>query len=620
MCGFCGFTGQTQNNQQVISDMMQKIIHRGPDSEGIHSDEYVTLGFRRLSLIDLESGSQPMYNEDKSVVIVFNGEIYNYVELHDKLVKKGHTFKTQSDTETLVHAYEQYGPDMFKHLRGMFAFVIYDYNKNRIFGARDFFGIKPFYYSVINNNLLFGSEIKSFLAYPEFKKELNETALENYLTFQYSVLQETFFKGVYKLSPGHYFTFQNGKIDIKKYWSPYFSYDNQSETNYIDEINDIIKNSIRIHQISDVEIGSFLSSGVDSSFITACYGGEKTFTVGFDYDKYNEIDYAKRLSEELGKTNIDKLITTDEYWQIIPKIQYHMDEPLADPSAVALYFVSNLASKYVKACLSGEGADEFFGGYNIYMEPMDLYITKFIPRFIRKFMAWLVKKIPFSFKGKNFIIRASQTIEERFIGNAKIFSKEEREKILKNPTGNYPPRSITSKYYSDALAYDDITKMQYLDINLWLVGDILLKADKMSMANSLEIRVPYLDKKVFEIASSLPTTYRVKKIATKYAFRKAAQLHLPSRVSNKKKLGFPIPIRIWLRDEKYYSIIKNAFESEVAQKYFNVDEIIKLLDEHKNNLKCDNSRKIWTVYTFIVWYNQFFNTREENVYDYTNQK
>lgn len=615
MCGFCGFTGQTQNNQQIISDMMQKIIHRGPDSEGIHSDEYVTLGFRRLSLIDLESGSQPMYNEDKSVVIVFNGEIYNYVELHDELVKKGHTFKTQSDTETLVHAYEQYGLDMFKHLRGMFAFVIYDYNKNRIFGARDFFGIKPFYYSVINKNLLFGSEIKSFLAYPEFKKELNETALENYLTFQYSVLPETFFKGVYKLSPGHYFTFQNGKLDIKKYWSPYFSYDNQSETNYIDEINDVIKNSIRIHQISDVEIGSFLSSGVDSSFITACYGGEKTFTVGFDYDKYNEIDYAKRLSEELGKTNIDKLITTDEYWQILPKIQYHMDEPLADPSAVALYFVSNLASKYVKACLSGEGADEFFGGYNIYMEPMDLYITKFIPRFIRKFMAWLVKKIPFSFKGKNFIIRASQTIEERFIGNAKIFSKEEREKILKNPTGNYLPQSITSKYYSDALAYDDITKMQYLDINLWLVGDILLKADKMSMANSLEIRVPYLDKKVFEIASSLPTNYRVKKIATKYAFRKAAQLHLPPRVSNKKKLGFPIPIRIWLRDEKYYSIIKNAFESEVAQKYFNVDEMIKLLDEHKNNLKCDNSRKIWTVYTFIVWYNQFFNTREEKVYE-----
>lgn len=618
MCGFCGFTGQTQNNQKVISDMMKKIIHRGPDSEGIHTDEYITLGFRRLSFIDLDRGSQPMYNENKSIVIVFNGEIYNYVELHDELTKKGHTFKTQSDTETLVHAYEQYGSDMFKHLRGMFAFVIFDYNKKRIFGARDFFGIKPLYYSIINNEIIFGSEIKSFLPYPGFKKELNETALENYLTFQYSVLPETFFKDVYKLSPGHYFTFQNGKLDIKKYWSPYFSYDSQPETNYIDEINDVVKNSVCAHQISDTEVGSFLSSGVDSSFITACYSGEKTFTVGFDYDKYNEIDYAQKLSDELDKKNISKIISTDEYWSVLPKIQYHMDEPLADPSAVALYFVSNLASKHVKTCLSGEGADELFGGYNIYMEPMDLYITKIIPKFIRKFMAWLVKKIPYSFKGKNFIIRASQTVEERFIGNAKIFSQTERENILKFPTGNYPPQSITMKYYGDALAYDDITKMQYLDINLWLVGDILLKSDKMSMANSLEIRVPYLDKKVFEVASNLPTTYRVKKIATKYAFRKAAEKHLPHRISSKKKLGFPVPIKIWLRDKKYYSIIKEAFESDAAQKYFNVDEIIKLLEEHKNNTKCDNSRKIWTIYTFIVWYNQFFNTREEKNYDYTN--
>lgn len=607
MCGFCGFTGQTYNNQKIISDMMQKIIHRGPDSYGIHSDENITLGFRRLGLIDLNTGGQPMYNENKSIVIVFNGEIYNYLELHDELVKKGHTFHTQSDTETLIHAYEQYGINMFKYLRGMFAFVIYDYNKKRIFAARDFFGIKPLYYTIIDNEILFGSEIKSFLVHPNFKKKLNEVALENYLTFQYSVLPETFFKNVYKLSPGHYFTFQDGKLDIKKYWAPFFSYNNQSETNYIDEINNIVKNSVHVHQTSDVEVGSFLSSGVDSSFITACYSGDKTFTVGFDYDKYNEISYAEKLSNELDKKNISKVITTEEYWQSLPKIQYHMDEPLADPSAVALYFVSNLASKYVKTCLSGEGADEFFGGYNIYMEPMDLYITKIIPRFIRKFLARLVKKIPFAFKGKNFIIRASQTVEERFIGNAKIFSQSEREKILKRPTGQYPPESITAKYYSQALAYDDITKMQYIDINLWLVGDILLKADKMSMANSLELRVPYLDKKVFDVAASLPTNYRVKKIATKYAFRKAAQLHLPQKVSNKKKLGFPVPIKIWLRDPKYYSIIRKAFESDAAKKYFNVDQILKLLNDHKDNPKCDNSRKIWTVYSFIVWYEQFFN-------------
>lgn len=627
MCGFCGFTGQTQNNKKIISDMTNKIIHRGPDGEGFHIDDYISLGFRRLSFIDLDNGAQPIYNENKSIVIVFNGEIYNYISLRELLIEKGHSLYTDSDTEVLVHLYEQYGTNMFKYLRGMFAFIIYDYNKELIFGARDFFGIKPLYYSIINNDqdLIFGSEIKSFLAHPAFKKELNIVALENYLTFQYSVLEETFFKGVYKLSPGHYFIFKDSNLKIEKYWSPYFSYDSQPEENYIKQINNIIKDSVHAHQVSDVEIGSFLSSGVDSSYIAACYNGDKTFTVGFDYNKYNEIDYAKELCDRIDKKNINKIITTDEYWNALPKIQYHMDEPLADPSAVALYFVSKLASKYVKACLSGEGADELFGGYNIYQEPIDLAITKVIPRFIRKALASLVKKIPYRFKGKNFIIRASQTLEERFIGNAKIFSKSEREEILKNPTGQYPPESITSKYYIEALAYDDITKMQYLDINLWLVGDILLKADKMSMANSLEVRVPYLDKKVFNVASSLPTNYRVKKIATKYIFRKAAKLNLPVRVSDKKKLGFPVPIKIWLREEKYYSIIKQEFHGDVAQKYFNVDKIIKLLDDHKNNSKIDNSRKIWTVYSFIIWYKEFFvdhdaSTKANNNTDVTKEE
>lgn len=377
------------------------------------------------------------------------------------------------------------------------------------------------------------------------------------------------------------------------------------------ELDATIKNSVRAHEKNfdaGVEVGSFLSSGVDSSYIAACCNSiQKTFTVGFDYQKYNEIEYAKDLSESLGKTNISKIISTDEYWEILPKIQYYMDEPLADPSAVALYFVSKLAHENnIKACLSGEGADEFFGGYNIYHEPQDLYAMKFIPRFIRKFLAFLVKKIPFRFKGKNFIIRASQTIEERFIGNAKIFLIDEREKILKNPTHKYDFKKITAKYYNEAIAYDDITKMQYLDINLWLVGDILLKADKMSMANSIEVRVPYLDKKVFKLASHLPVNYRVKKIATKYLFRKAASLNLINKISSKKKLGFPVPIRIWLREEKYYLIVKKAFESETAQKYFNIDEIIKLLDEHKNNSKIDHSRKIWTIYSFLIWYEQFF--------------
>jgi len=609
MCGFCGFTGSIRDKENIIKKMMNKIIHRGPDSEGVHTDEKITMGFRRLSIIDLADGSQPMYNEDGSVVLVFNGEIYNYRDLREKLIKKGHIFKTHSDTEVLVHLYEEKGQAMLDALRGMFAFAIYDKKEESFFAARDFFGIKPFYYANINGNILFGSEIKSFLEYPEFKKEVNPTALENYLTFQYSVLTETFFKGVYKLLPGHFLTFKNGEIKTERYFNPMLEKGDYEKTlhNVVTEVDDVLQDSVSAHKISDVEVGSFLSSGVDSSYVAASFKGDKTFTVGFDYDKYNEIGYAEKLSKEVGIKNCNKTITTEEYWNILPKVQYHMDEPLADPSAVALYFVSNLASKYVKVALSGEGADEFFGGYNIYREPMDLSLINCLPKFVRKFFAACVKLIPFSFKGKNFFIRASKNVEERFIGNAYMFTKEEREEILKNPTGKYDPTELTKPFYNQVRDKDDITKMQFIDINFWLVGDILLKADKMSMANSLEVRVPFLDKKVFKVAAGIRPDFRVNRVSTKYAFRLAAKDRLPETVANKKKLGFPVPIRIWLREEKYYNIVKKAFTSKTAEKYFNTEKIVDFLDRHKKG-KGDYSRKIWTIYMFLVWHKEYFET------------
>lgn len=605
MCGFTGFTGNIENKEQIIKNMMNKIIHRGPDSEGIHTDENVTLGFRRLSIIGLESGSQPMYNEDKSVVIVFNGEIYNYEGIKEKLIKKGHIFKSEADTEVLVHLYEEKGMDMLNDLRGMFAFVIYDIKKNELYAVRDFFGIKPLYYSMVNGNLIFGSEIKSFLEYPEFKKEVNEIALENYLSFQYSVLEETFFKGVFKLMPGHYLKYKDGKISLNRYFDPQFNPEQSKLQDTIKKVDAILQESIKVHKVSDVEVGSFLSSGVDSSYVAANFKGDKTFTVGFDYDKYNEIDYAKDLSEKIGIENFNKTITTEEYWNTINKIQYHMDEPLADPSAVALYFVANLASKHVKVALSGEGADEFFGGYNIYKEPFDISFLTILPKPIRKFMAKCVSIIPFSFKGKNLLIRASKDVEERFIGNANMFSKAERETILKNPTGKYDPTEITKPYYDKVKHLDDVTKMQYIDMNLWLVGDILLKADKMSMANSLEVRVPFLDKEVFKVASKIQPDYRVNKQATKYVFRMASKEYLPELVSSKKKLGFPVPIRVWLKEDKYYNIVKEAFLSDSAKKYFNTEKIVEYLEKHKSG-KGDFSRKIWTIYMFLVWHNEYF--------------
>ena len=605
MCGFCGFTGNIANREDVINDMMNKIIHRGPDSAGVHSDENVTLGFRRLSIIDLSEGSQPIYNEDGSLVIVFNGEIYNYQSIREKLVANGHTFKTHADTEVLIHLYEDKKEKMLNDLRGMFAFVIYDLKNKKLFAARYFFGIKPFYYTQANGNLIFGSEIKSFLPHPDFKKEVNPVALENYLTFQYSVLEECFFKGVYKLMPGHYLTYENGKVTTARYFQPKFEPEAAGLQDTIQKVEDVMQNSIEAHKVSDVEVGSFLSSGVDSSYVAATFNGDKTFTVGFDYEKYNEIGYAEALSEKVGIENYSKIISTDEYWDSLKKVQYHMDEPLADPSAIALYFVSRLASKHVKVALSGEGADEFFGGYNIYKEPMDLAIMHALPKFVRKGLAGFVKLLPFSFKGKNYLIRASMDLEDRFIGNAKMFSEKERAQILKNPTGKYDHKEITKPYYDFTKGLDDVTRMQFIDLNLWMVGDILLKADKMSMANSLEVRVPFLDKEVFKVASKIPSDYRVNRQATKYAFRMAAKSHLPEEVASKKKLGFPVPIRVWLKEDKYYNIVKDAFSSDAAKQYFNSDKIIAYLDDHRAG-KCDNSRKIWTIFMFLIWHKQFF--------------
>ncbi len=605
MCGFSGFTGYVDDTQNVIGQMLNKIIHRGPDSDGIFSDEVVTLGFRRLSIIDLEGSSQPIFNEDGSKVIIFNGEIYNYQDLRKDLIDKGHIFKTDGDTETLIHLYEEYGEEMTKYLRGMFAFVIYDKVEKSIFAVRDFFGIKPFYYTMVDGHLLFGSEIKSFFEFPNVKKEFNYDAFENYLTFQYSPLEETFFKGIYKLMPGHSLTFKNGEIKINKYYEVEFKEESQTLEQSVENIDKAILESIKTHKISDVEVGSFLSSGVDSSYVASTFKGDKTFTVGFDIDGYSEIDYAKALSEKVGIKNYSKVISKEEYFDILPKIQYHMDEPLADPAAVALYFVSNLASQHVKVSLSGEGADEFFGGYNIYKEPIDIKMLTSLPMPIRRLLGKIGQALPTGIKGKNLLIRASQTIEERFIGNAKMFLEDEKNNILLTRKSNIKPNDITKKYYDKVKEYDDITKMQYLDIHMWMASDILLKADKMSMANSLEVRVPFLDKEVFKVASKLPLAHRVTKNSTKFAFRQSANKHVPKEVADKKKLGFPVPIRVWLKEEDTFNMVKETLTSSSAKKFFNTEELVKLIENHKQN-KADNSRKIWTVYMFLLWYDQYF--------------
>ncbi len=603
MCGIVGFINNSKNKKPIIKKMNDRIIHRGPDSEGFYVDDFIALGHRRLSIIDLSTGNQPMYNEDKTMVIVFNGEIYNYVELRDELKNKNHKFATSCDTEVLIHGYEEWGCELPKKLRGMFAFAIYDIKKKELFLARDNFGIKPLYYAKFNNTFMFGSEIKSLLEHPDFHKELNEDLIGPYLSFSFTPTEETFFKGVYRLEPGHYILYKEGKIINQKFYKLSFPDKNMKYDTAVTKISEAMTDSVNHHMLADVEVGSFLSSGIDSSYLVSLAKPDKTYTVGYDINKYSEIELAKDLTDKLKITNKSKIISKEEYMKIIPKIMYHMDEPASDPAVVALYFVANLASKDLKVVLSGEGADEFFGGYNTYREEVDYSFYNKIPFGIRRAISKICRLLP-EVRGINFLVRRGMTLEENYIGVNKVYSEKESNKVLKKKR-TIKNSDITKPVFEEFKNESNIIKMQAIDINFWLIKDILQKADRMTMANSLEGRVPFIDKEVFKVASSLPFEYKVTKENTKVALRDAAKKVIPNESYKKKKLGFPVPIREWMRDEDVYNEVKKTIKSEAGEKFFNTKYLIKLLDEHKNNKK-DNYRKVWTVYCFLKWYEVYF--------------
>lgn len=613
MCGFVGFIGQVEDREQVLERMMDTIVHRGPDSSGKYVDEETALGFRRLSIIDLsEVGDQPLYNEDRTLVLTFNGEIYNYQQLREQLLEAGHVFTSNTDSETLLHGYEEWGEQLVDRLRGMYAFVIWDTKKKKMFGARDIFGIKPLYYAQMNNTFLYGSEIKAFMEHPKYDKVFNEAALGNYLSFQFVPTDETFFKGVFCLPPGYYFTYENGKMEKTRYFEPKFTGDTEkSFEEIVDDVEATIKESVAMHKISDVEVASYLSSGVDSSYLTYLGQVDRTFTVGFDEGKYSEIQDAKEFAKSIHMQNDARVIKPEEYWDRLSDIQYYMDEPVADPAAIALFFLSEEASKKVKVVLSGEGSDELFGGYNIYCEPLEHTGFNKIPMPIRRALGWLAERcLPRSVKGRGFLMRHGKTLEERYFANAtNIFTEREANKLLKK--GCKPGiQKVTAPLYARVKDKDPVTKMQYVDMHLWLVHDILMKGDKMGMANSLEVRVPFLDKKVLELAETLPLSYKVQAPKTKVALRGAAEKVIRSKTAEKKKLGFPIPIRVWLKEDRYYDRVKEMFQSEAAGQFFHTEKLLKMLQDHKEgkntNEKTDNSRKIWTVYIFLLWYDRFF--------------
>ncbi len=612
MCGFAGYIHNygTFDKEEVIHKMADRIKHRGPDDAHYYIDDGIALGFRRLSIIDLEGGRQPILNEDGSLVLLFNGEIYNYQELREELIKAGHVFTTKTDSETILHGYEEYGKKILDRLRGMFAFIIWNKNTKELFGARDIFGIKPFYYYKKGKEFMFGSEIKSFLSHPNFEKELDEDMIPLYLSYEYSPDERTIFKNVFKLPGAHCFTYKNGELKVERYYKiEYKIEDDKSLEYWEDAITKEFTESVSMHQIADVEVGCFLSSGVDSSYVVKeiSKGTKKvkTFSVGYEEEKYSELPYAQDFSNVIGVPNIANKVSADEFFDAVPEIQYYMDEPLPNPSEIPLYFLAKNARRYVKVVLSGEGADELFGGYPMYLAGghFDHYSHK-VPRPVRKVLGTVAKHCP-NFKGKNFLVRGAMEPYQRFMRANYVFQSAERQKFLKRPIASKVPEEYSKRYFDEVSNLDEPTQLQYVDMHTWMIYDILLKADRMSMANSLELRVPFLDKKMLELSTRIPSRYRAANETTKIALRGAAIKQLPERTANKKKLGFPVPLNDWLREDKYYNKVKAAFQSDIAEKFFVTSELIKLLDDHKNG-KALNMQKIWSFYTFILWYEQFF--------------
>lgn len=612
MCGFAGYIHNygTFDKEEVIHKMADRIKHRGPDDAHYYIDDGIALGFRRLSIIDLEGGRQPILNEDGSLVLLFNGEIYNYQELREELIKAGHVFTTKTDSETILHGYEEYGKKILDRLRGMFAFIIWNKNTKELFGARDIFGIKPFYYYKKGKEFMFGSEIKSFLSHPNFEKELDEDMIPLYLSYEYSPDERTIFKNVFKLPGAHCFTYKNGELKVERYYKiEYKIEDDKSLEYWEDAITKEFTESVSMHQIADVEVGCFLSSGADSSYVVKeiSKGTKKvkTFSVGYEEEKYSELPYAQDFSNVIGVPNIANKVSADEFFDAVPEIQYYMDEPLPNPSEIPLYFLAKNARRYVKVVLSGEGADELFGGYPMYLAGghFDHYSHK-VPRPVRKVLGTVAKHCP-NFKGKNFLVRGAIEPYQRFMRANYVFQSAERQKFLKRPIASKVPEEYSKRYFDEVSNLDEPTQLQYVDMHTWMIYDILLKADRMSMANSLELRVPFLDKKMLELSTRIPSRYRAANETTKIALRGAAIKQLPERTANRKKLGFPVPLNDWLREDKYYNKVKAAFQSDIAEKFFVTSELMKLLDDHKSG-KALNMQKIWSFYTFILWYEQFF--------------
>ncbi|ALX48432.1 asparagine synthase (glutamine-hydrolyzing) [Lentibacillus amyloliquefaciens] len=606
MCSFIGILRNnpvTPNEQQQNNDM----LHRGPDDEGFYHDDYVSFGFRRLSFIDIDSGAQPLSYHDEKIILIFNGEIYNYIELRSDLIEQGFRFKTEWDTEVIAALVAKHKEAAFQYLRGMFSILVWDKEEETIYGARDPFGIKPLFYRETEDATMFTSEKKSMTLMME-NEAIDPEALQHYLSFQYVPEPLTMTEGIKKVEAGHYFVKKPAQpISFHRYWHATFRPVVMEKQNWVSRIQEAMYDSVKVHMRSDVPVGSFLSGGIDSTLIVAIAKeinpNIKTFSVGFEREGYSEIDAAKETTDKLGVENISYIISPEEFVANLPKIMWHMDDPLADPACIPLYFVSREARKHVKVTLSGEGSDELFGGYNIYREPESLKMFDSIPGPVKNLLARVAETIPEGVRGKSFLERGTTPLRERYIGNAKIFEDSEKEGLLKCWKQELRYQQITRGLFDYVNDYPLVNQMQYVDIHTWLRGDILLKADKMTMANSLELRVPFLDKEVFRVASGIPVDMKIANGTTKNILREASRGIIPDHVLHRKKLGFPVPIRHWLKNELYDWAKQLIDESETDHLLYK-SYVLDLLEAHCQG-KADYSRKIWTVLMFMLWHQIF---------------
>jgi len=618
MCGICGKLSKngTKIGKDEIIGMRETLTHRGPDDAGIYVDDHIGLGHRRLSIIDLGTSKQPMCNEDGTIWIVYNGEVYNFQELRSFLIAKGHRFKSHGDTEVILHLYEELGEACVEKLRGMFAFAIWDKKNKEIFLARDRLGIKPLYYYQDGKQFLFASEIKAIIQNSEVKKEVDLTSLHYFLSYLYVPAPQTMFSQIRKLLPGHTMSVRNGKMHIRKYWNLEFhTQQGKTEAYYIERLRELLTESVRMRLIADVPLGAFLSGGIDSSSVVALMTETssepvKTFSIGFSEAGYNEANDAEIVARHFRSNHTEVILDYGKVIELIPDLLGHFDEPFADSSAFPTYLVSRLAAEKVKVALSGDGGDELFGGYFWWQKrPRYQLLLNQLPEPVKRGLGRIGKVLPEGFKGKYYLDRIHLPYHRFLLNNKAIFNEFEREDLY---TGHLKEQlKGTDLFYYNQKVLDEIqdknwmNKMQLYDINTYLPNDILVKVDMMSMYNSLEVRVPLLDHKVVEFAATIPSEYRIRKGISKYILKKSMQDRLPAVILKKKKHGFRIPLAEWLKNELKEPVFDLLLDKKAEERgYFSRGYVQMLLENYQAGMKY--SYKIWELFALESWLRKHF--------------